>query len=374
MEKKHFISILSKYLQGDASLEERNFLYGYYALFMADEDVMLLISDELKEKLKANVKAGIDERIGEEINVRIAEVTTPTRLWPRLVGVAAAVAAITLGVWFYYTPRHPDTETSSAQAAVNDIAPGKNTATLTLANGKVLHLDTNRTSVTVTDSVQVTTMLTASTPRGGTYQVVLPDGTQVWLNADSKISFPSQFTGSERKILLEGEAYFEVAKNKKMPFIVESGGQLVEVLGTHFNIKAYQDEGSIKTTLLEGSVKVSRQPTPGGKIGKGFSEVLKPNQQAIMTGNKLDVIIANIEQTIAWKNGMIVFQKQSLQDIMRGVSRWYDVEVVYGPGLENILLTGSISRFKDISSILQVLELTGKVHFKVEGRRVTVMK
>ncbi|RZM21453.1 MAG: FecR family protein, partial [Pedobacter sp.] len=212
----------------------------------------------------------------------------------------------------------------------------------------------------------------------------------VWLNADSKISFPSQFTGSERKILLEGEAYFEVAKNKEMPFIVESGGQRVEVLGTHFNISAYQDEGSIKTTLLEGSVRIaygSRHPelVSGSRNRKAALQgwypdlrqggvVLKPNQQAILTGNKLDVILANIEQTMAWKNGMIVFEKQSLREVMRGLSRWYNVTVVYEPGVENILFTGSISRFKNISSILEIMALTGKFHFKIEGRRVTVMK
>lgn len=304
------------------------------------------------------------------------------RLWPRIAVAAAAVAAIVVGVWFFSAPRHPDAETSSAQAAVNDIAPGKNTATLTLANGKVIDLDTSRTSVVVADSVKAMTMLVASTPRGGTYQVVLPDGSKVWLNADTKISFPSQFTGKERKILLAGEAYFEVAKDKQHPFIVESNGQEVEVLGTHFNISAYQDEGAVKTTLLEGSVKVSygsRRPELGSgpQTGKSLIQdniVLKPNQQLILSGNKLDVITANLEQIMAWKNGQFAFHKQSLQEIMRGVARWYNVEVVYEADFKSRPFTGSISRFEDISTVLHVLELTGAVHFKVEGRRVTVMK
>ena len=362
----------------------------------------------------------------------------PIRLWPRVAGIAAAVAMVVFGVWFFnYRGEILRDALDDKSVVVNDIAPGKNGATITLANGKVIQLSDAKSGVVIGDdklayndgeilrdalddknnnhknnndnklddkggilSSRVSRDLVASTTKGQTYEFTLPDGTHVWLNADSKLEFPSQFSGKERKILLEGEAYFEVAKNKKLPFIVESGGQRVEVLGTHFNINAYQDEGSIKTTLLEGSVSVrhaefssasrNRKANMQGVNSRagvlkqvqdddrfmqdGEAVVLKPNQQAIMTGNKLDVIIANIEQTIAWKNGMIVFQKQSLQDIMRGISRWYDVEVVYEPGLENILFTGSISRFKDISSVLHILELTGKVHFKIEGRRLTVMK
>jgi len=316
------------------------------------------------------------------------------RLWPRIAVAAAAVVAITLGVWLYEIASSRSVSRSD-EIVQNDIAPGRNTATLTLANGKTVTLSDAKTGVminaskftysdgTVLDpssrgtegSLDHTTSrdvssrrhdgkgnnIAVATPRGGTYQVVLPDGTEVWLNADSKISFPTQFAETKRRVSLEGEAYFQVAKDKKHPFIVESKGQQVEVLGTHFNISSYADEGSVKTTLLEGSVNVN-------------GTILRPNQQAILKGSALQIKTVDPSVAIAWKNGEFVFNEEPLQDIMRMVARWYDVEVVYENIDKNKPFGGSVSRFENISKVLEKLELTGSVHFKIEGRRVTVSK
>jgi len=354
MEPQEINSLLDKYKEGIASPAEIDALHnwyrekGYVDGVYPDEEVL--------------VKERIHNRLIVEINP-----VRKVRLWPRIAVAAAAVAVITLGVWFYNisnTARHP--ELVSGPALANDIAPGKNTATLTLADGKVIHLDTNRTSVVVADSVKTMTMLTASTPRGGTYQVTLPDGTKVWLNADSKISFPSQFTGKERKILMEGEAYFEVYKDKRHPFVVETNRQTIEVLGTHFNVSAYAEDKEVITTLIEGKVKVT---------GDGNTLTLDPGDQAYSGGDGIRGLrTEDPEAVIAWKNGQFMFADEDLMSIMRKVARWYDVEVVYQEGFVNRGLVGTISKFENVSKVLKMLELTGTVHFKVEGRRITVMK
>ena len=335
----------------------------------------------------------------------------PAKLWPLGlsrtglgIAVAAAVAVITLGVWLYYTPRHPDAgqDPGSAQYA-NDVAPGKNTATLTLANGKTIVLSDAKTGVVIdasqimySDNTVISTersderslnntsgkdlshsfeMTSVSTPRGGTYQVTLPDGTHVWLNSESKISFPSQFNRKERRIMMEGEAYFEVAKaysssrvsaatRTLVPFIVETKRQTIEVLGTHFNVSAYADEKEMMTTLLEGKVKVK---------GEGNTITLDPGEQAYsgsdgIRGLKIDDPAA----VIAWKEGDIVLDAD-IKTIMRQLTRWYNVEVVYEGQVSNQEFGGTISRTKNISEVLNVLQSTGRVKFKIEGRRVTVM-
>jgi transmembrane sensor len=207
---------------------------------------------------------------------------------------------------------------------------------------------------------------TISTPRGGQYQVILPDGTHVWLNAASSLRFPSAFKGEKRLVKLNGEAYFEVAKNKRMPFIVQTENQEVEVLGTHFNISSYTDETAPKTTLLEGSVKVTAQTG---------QKVLSPGEQAQTNKDTrmIKVMPVSIEDAIAWKNGYFVFNDEKLESIMHRVSRWYDVEYHFEGKQGDLSFLGVVERSKNISSLLKVLESTGNVHFKIEGRKIIVM-
>lgn len=352
------------------------------------------------------------------VNMR-KEVMTQTKpkifkLWPRIAMAVAALAVITVGIWLYYIPCHSGEGRNPAKAQyADDVAPGRNTATLTLANGNSINLSDTKTGVVIggdklvytdgslvrstsgadfsgsqkgdqknsgprsTSSLNTPLMLSASTPRGGTYQVTLPDGSKVWLNADSKISFPNQFYGGVRKVALIGEAYFEVNKDKKRPFVVESNGQEVTVLGTHFNIKAYTDEPGVKTTLLEGSVLVRKMSkvnssdpwsTPFAPV------VLKPGEQAVLDGAKIKVAKANLDEAIAWKNGYFRFNDEKITSIMAKLARWYNIEFEFESTPSKEGFNGKVSRFKNISQVLKMLEETDAVHFKMQGRKVIVTK
>jgi transmembrane sensor len=268
------------------------------------------------------------------------------------------------------------------------VVPGGNKAYLTLADGRTISLTDagngqlaeqagisirkTRDGQLVYDIVEANEAIgninTVTTPKGGQYQIVLPDGSKVWLNAASTLSFSTSFASRKNRLVeLKGEAYFEVAKDKTKPFIVKSNEQKVEVLGTHFNINAYADEENTKTTLLEGSVKVSGSGIFGNDV------LLKPNQQSVLAGNTIKVVPVDPETAVDWKNGNFSFNKEDLPTIMRKISRWYDVEIVFQGNYTGNDFTGIVSRNKGVSEVLNLLELTGLVHFKTEGRRITVM-
>jgi len=195
----------------------------------------------------------------------------------------------------------------------------------------------------------------------------LADGTEVWLNAASSIKFPTAFNGNERRVEVTGEAYFEVAHNAAKPFRVASNGQLVEVLGTHFNVNAYSDEASVKTTLLEGKVKVSA-------TGTNQVQYLTKGEQAALNKNEFKVSKVNTEAVVAWKNGQFIFDNDDIQHIMRTIARWYNVDIEYkGPVMDDVFC-GTISRFNNVSEVLKLLQLTGKVHFTVTNNQITVTR
>jgi transmembrane sensor len=354
-------------------------------------------SDEL---VSAETASAMNDRLKREIFAKAGiEMKKTVRLWPRIAAVAAAVATIVFGLWFYEITLsrkafHDD------ELVMNDVAPGSNKATLTLASDKVIQLSNVKTGVDIdadslkyndgslvqgdqknTGAVSVPALgarglLTASTPRGGTYTVTLPDGTKVWLNAASSLKFPAAFTGlPNRKVELTGEAYFEVSKDKAHPFIVKTTKQEVEVLGTHFNINSYEDEKSTKTTLLEGAVQVSLL---GGGPDEGAASrndvILKPNEQSTLTDSRIKVAKIDVGEVIAWKKGDFIFNDETLESVMRKVSRWYDVEVVYAEAApKNFTIGGFVSRSKPISAVLELMEKTGNVKFKVLGRRIIVL-
>ena len=271
----------------------------------------------------------------------------------------------------------------------NDVAPGGNKAMLTLANGTNIILDSahagalaqqGKTTVIksgdgklvydakalITDQSPLT-YNTLATPRGGQYQLVLPDGSIVWLNAASSIRYPTTFVGNERRVEVTGEAYFEVTKNAAMPFRVKmNNGAAVEVLGTHFNINAYNDEPDTKITLLEGSIKVS---------GKTSNVVIKPGQQARLTDQNSILKVADdadVEEVMAWKSGAFQFGGADIQTVMRQISRWYDVDVEY-KGNISLHFAGTMSRNVNISQVLEMLEKAGGLKTAVTGRKITVM-
>lgn len=353
MNQEQAAQLLSKYNEGNCTDEEQAIVEQWY----------VQLPYEARAPDAEQVMAAM-QQVWNALPQKVAD-KKKFLLWPKIAAAAAALAAITFGVWLYdanHTHRH--TEPVSGSLYANDIVPGSNKATLTFASGKVITLDTNKTSVVVADSVKAMTMLTAATPRGGMYQVTLSDGTRVWLNADSKISFPSRFSGKERKILLTGEAYFEVMKDKQHPFIVSVNNQQVKVLGTHFNVNGYKDEAWTVTTLLEGSVRVDT---------KLDSKILKPGQQSVGDIRGLKVSEVDVNAVVDWKDGDFVFKNESLEQIMKRVARWYNIEVIYGRHIDKQQeFGGKVSRLKNISEVLKIMQSTGQVKFKIEGRRVYV--
>jgi len=274
-----------------------------------------------------------------------------------------------------------------------DIEAGKNKAILTLGDGSIIILDDAKNGILanqggnsvlkaadgeviysflsevndslVQDELAPVVYNTIETPKGGKFQIKLPDGSKVWLNAASSIRFPTAFNGPKRQVELKGEAYFEVSPDKSKIFEVNTRNQVVQVLGTHFNINAYLDEPSVNTTLLEGSVRVSDLRT-------NISQLLKPGEQSQLS-EQIDVInLKNTNEAVAWKEGYFQFEEADIKTVMRQIERWYDVSIVYAGDLPNYRFGGEIERNLSLLQVLKVLEKT-KVHFRLEGREVIVM-
>ncbi len=300
----------------------------------------------------------------------------------RWIKYAAAIIFI-FGVGTYiWTASKKNTQQPVAVQQTIDIAPGKDGAILTLADGSQVVLDSlgngvialqNGSQVVIKNGELVYDVTgetkgemaynMMSTPKGRQYQVTLPDGTKVWLNAASSIRYPTVFTGKTRQVEIKGEVYFEVAKNIKMPFRVSvNESEMVEVLGTHFNVNAYENEATVNTTLLEGSVKVK-----GTKI--------KPGQQVLVnqqSQQEINIVDADIDKVMAWKNGLFNFEEATLEEIMRQVERWYDIEVVYQQYIPDIAITGKITRGVSLNDLLKNLGKMGMRH-KLEGRKLIVL-
>jgi transmembrane sensor len=309
---------------------------------------------------------------------------------------AAAIVVLALGVaGYWFINRNAKNEVAKNDQPVKptaaDILPGSNKAVLTLADGTVITLDSaangqlaqqGNSQVIKSKSGELVYVKTAQhsaapltynmlvIPRGGQYQLTLPDGSKVWLNAASSIRYPVAFTGNDRRVELTGEAYFEVAKDARKPFHVVTPTQDVEVLGTHFNVNAYSNEPAVKTTLLEGSVKVVKRETANVKES---SIVLKPGQQAALEPHSPLAInhSPDMEQTMAWKNGFILFNKADIKSIMRQVERWYNVDVVYEGDIPQRTFTGGIERSARLSELLRLLEVS-KVKFRIEDKKLIV--
>ncbi|MGE7775255.1 FecR family protein [Chitinophaga sp. NPDC101104] len=290
---------------------------------------------------------------------------------------AAAMLLIAGAATWLFTGRNAGPE--PIQAIVTDIPAGGDHAVLRLANGQQITLDSVQGNIVQQGSLQVSNdsgavsyqgktaapeYHTLYTRKGGQYRLRLPDGTLVWLNAASSITFPTYFDGDTRKVSITGEAYFEVAKNAVQPFIVQVNQMHITVLGTHFNINAYNDEPDAKTTLLEGAVRVT--------AGR-YMAVLAPGQQARVAKDRPLTIVddVNVEDVIAWKNGYTVFENADIATIMRQVARWYDVEVVFEGEMPARRFVGGISRNSSLQDVLRLLEFEN-VNLKIEGRKIIV--
>lgn len=305
-------------------------------------------------------------------------------------GWAAAVVAILVsGIIFFQYKQHlfnkNATDISSLTGSPStDILPGGNKAILTLSNGSSIILDSTThgvithqggSTITGTGSGSITYQKntvsapeaisnTLSTPRGGQYQITLPDGTKAWLNSASSLRFPSFFSGKMREVQMTGEIYFEIAKDAVKPFEVQVGSMKIRVLGTHFNVNAYSNTDEIKTTLLSGAVSIREG---------NASVILAPGEQAqVNKGGKIDLLKnINVDEAIAWKNNLFWFQDNTIQEVMRDVSRWYNVDVTIKGNIPQHF-TGSIPRDVKVSKVFEVLQETGNIHFQIEDNTIIV--
>lgn len=383
--------LFDNYVHFKCTAEEEEELMALIAQSENEAAVQALIDQTIKNtevemRMPEQVAASILQNIlqkekGQVVPLKSKKVNF--RMWMRVAAAAVVLFAIT-SYWFFDKKDSEKTKVIAVDRKQTPILPGGNHAVLTMSDGSIIVLDSMQNgtlqhgSTTVkkqgglliynalasSQSNKKVLYNTLSTPRGGQYQVVLPDGSKVWLNAESSLYFPTAFTGNQREVTLTGEAYFEVAKNKEKPFSVKVDGMSINVLGTHFNVNAYSDENTIRTSLLEGSVKI---------IKDNKSKLLKPGYQAVLNKKQNIIDIADVDMSgvMAWKNGLFHFEGADITTIMREIGRWYNVEIVYSGKVPARSFEGKISRDAELSEVLRILELS-KVKFSVVGRKIIV--
>jgi len=375
MSKPTLKEILLKYQAGDCTEDEKAIVETFYLQLTEDDEQTL--SD-------AQLIAAV-ERVGARLPVQ--QRTRLVKLWPR---IAAAIALLmTIGITGYLVFK-PKSQNSQIAQTQNTIVPGRNQATLTLANGQKIiltkgmsgqlaqqagvsiglnHLDaiTYSTASSPTDTSTVYNTLATGVGEQSPYPLELSDGTKVWLNASSSIKFPVSFAGKkQRNVTLTGEAYFSVTHNENIPFKVITHNLITEDIGTDFNIEAYDDIDAAKTTLILGAIKV---------IAGSRTILLKPGQQAITDKGGLQIDDVNIEDVIAWKNGYFQFEDETLENIMRSISRWYNVQIIFTDNRLKTARYGFVStRFANISMLLKQIEDSGNVRFKLDGSTILVSR
>lgn len=377
MNETEILALLKKYQEGTLSREDKDKLDAWY-LHKASNNNSQLNEYELQDSYKLL-----------QSKLPLYKETKVIRIWPRVAAAASIALLFCTGIFYFTKPKQQNIEVA---AKPQEIAPGGTRGILTLSNGKQIVLSAISGKDTIAkegDEQEVTIKMgangvityiinpnadaskddpdsfnTLSTPTGGQYNIVLADGTKVYLNTVSSIKYPTQFNGDQRVVELEGEAYFEVAKNKNKPFIVKSSNQSIEVLGTHFNVHAYNNESVLKTTLLEGSVAVSY---------KNQKSILKPGQQSSVSDNfaKIKIREVDTEAAIAWKNGRFKFDNADLKTVMKQLERWYGIKVEYRGDVSDVRFNGGTFMNKNLSEVLKVLELSN-IKFKVEGKTIIV--
>jgi transmembrane sensor len=381
MDTNYAKQLLQKYQQGHCNDKEKTLVEEWYK--QLQETGELQWNEEEKQKWQVTMESHLLNKINES-----GSSTTPVHrihLLRRARWWAAAVIIIMLGIGSYVILSKPKKQEAivNVQPAKDVAAPDKTKAFITMADGKIIYLDSMSVgtigevnNVTISKSADGKIVYsgnanevvynTLNNPRGSkVIDMKLSDGSHVWLNAGSSVTYPMAFTGNERKVSITGEAYFEVAHDATKPFIVNQGDMNVQVLGTHFNVNAYDDEENIKITLLEGLVKVNT---------KTANTLLKPSQQAMLSGNGQLAINNNVDvdAVMAWKNGLFNFKKANIQTVMRQLARWYDVEVEFEGKMPATLFGGEIQRNILLSKVLANLEKNG-VRFRIEGKKIIVL-
>ncbi|QNK64279.1 FecR family protein [Pedobacter sp. PAMC26386] len=374
--------LLERYKQGTCTPEEKLWVEHWY--------------NQQSKQASVNFEEPDYERLRQEIWAKLPPVLVKQEMkaikpvhrliWHRVASAAAIFITLSAGIYFF-TKKTDITPQLSVNQRGDDVMPGGNKAILKLSDGSQIVLDNAKNGLLTQQGNSAVTKLangqlvynktkgkpgvvlynTMTTPRGGQYKLTLPDGTNVWLNAASSITYPTTFIGKQRNVSITGEAYFEVAKNREKPFYVKSSSQTIQVLGTHFNINAYEDEHDVKTTLLEGCVKVSLNNTAGSA-----GMTIKPNEQTILSKGNLSKSTVDVDDIVAWKNGETTFNEANIKSVMRQIARWYDIEVSFNGNIpEERLFTGEISRNARLSEVLKILELS-KINFKIEGKKLIV--
>lgn len=390
MNKEYVISLFQNYLRDTATTEELQQL----ELALRDpvnEEMLKELIDKSYFQLSQVQLSAIPDALAKEnsFNFIIAQPQNkkPVKLWRRMSIAASILLFLSVGSYFLFTKQPAQ---QNVQNQPNDISAERNKAILTLSNGQQILLNdakngtlakqgntvinkTNDGAIAYNGQRAESSVAgadieynTITVPRGSTYKLTLTDGTKVWLNAISSLKYPTSFKGRERNVEIVGEAYFEVAHNKQKPFHVKAAGQTVEVLGTHFNINAYPDEEKIKTDLLEGSVKVSKNKE---------SALLKPGQASVILANQSKILVRNadVQSAVAWKNGLFSFKRADLKTVMRQISRWYDVDVSYQGEIPETAITGTIDRNLSAAKALEIISNLG-VSYKSEGKKVIITK
>lgn len=390
---KEIINLFKKFINNrcNSAELERVLYYIKNAQFLEEWDSAIAEEEEisLREGSFQKMDAGRKAELFKQIENKTKKIIT-IPLWLKYSSAALVFLALSVTLILYNKTRSISGENQEV-ATIEDVKPGGNAAFLTLADGTVIILDKEgngklalqgnsavvklsegeliyRPVDGITEPVKYNTL---TTPRGGQYRITLPDGTKAWLNAASSIVYPTAFTGNNRQVTIKGEVYFEVMPDKSKPFMVSTAGQTIEVLGTHFNVNAYEDEGVIKTTLLEGSVKVS--------LPSKLSSILYPGQQSLVEKGKDHISLnrADTDAATGWKNGEIHFSNTDLKGVLRQLSRWYNVDVNL-QGVPDKKLNGVISSKVNLSAVLQAIEKTSNIPLKIEnlpdgtGRRISM--
>ncbi len=350
--------------------------------YNSHNNVIEITTDETREQFEQRVYTAIVTKINDNT------LTKSKRLWFKIAAAASVLFFLVIGSYMIMLRKGQTTQQIAKTKSPIDIAPGHNQATLTLANGQKIILtqglhgklaqDGNASIqagngdaisyISTSTNKNMVSYNTMSTAKGESspYPLILADGTKIWLNASSSITFPTAFIGKYREVKITGEVYFEVAHNKDNPFKVISNGQEIEVLGTHFNVNAYDDEEAIRTTLVEGSVRVSSS----GKI-----KLLKPGEQSRINDGNIVVADVDVNDVVAWKNGYFDFNEENLESIMRKISRWYNVDVVFeDSSSKQLVFTAITSKYKTASEVMNKLALSNLVKFTIKGKQVIISK
>jgi hypothetical protein len=394
MQHQKFKELIEKYLDESAGAEEIQQLFA----MLQDPAYVNLLDELVLEQVSSNTfRYDLDDAVRKRIDEGIYQKTVAAHASPQVSAVrpihrvhflrkwgwvAAAVLLIGMGVAIAVSS-HRSSKSPGKELAVTpaDIMPGTNKAVLTVDN-KQINLSADKTGIKVGETIAYTdgeklsdagSLLMLTTPNGGQYQLVLPDGTKAWLNAASSINFPAVFKGEKRQIKITGEVYLEVAKDKAHPFVVDVAGQsTIEVLGTVFNVNSYGDDGKIKTSLIEGSIRMQA----GAGALKNNKVVLKPGERATMAVGAPSGIIVDADsdpgQTVAWKNGLFSFNNADVRSVMKQLERWYDIKVRYEGTPSAITIDGEMFRNVKLSDVLEFLKESG-LTFKLEGKTLIVL-